>query len=409
MQLMPQKEKLFTAGLLLAWVIQFLHATAIHLQLHLPGFLQELGGGEAYIGQTSAAFSIAALVSYPVVGWLMDWKGRRVIIIAGGVLHILVASLHLTLDSLGPWVYVVRSLYGICEAMLFASLIAFAADTVPTSRRTEGLALFGLAGLLPIAFSGFLGDWIGDYRQIFIAQMSLAAIALAASVGLWENTGLRLNRKGGASFHGFFSVAARRDLLPIWFVGVVFAASLTPVFSFLKTLVLEREIGSVGGFMTGYVVIAAMTRVFGGRLPDRVGMKRMLVPALWVLGLGLWALANAQTAWGFVVAGGLCGFGHGFAFPIGLSMAVSRAPAESRGGAVAIYTAVFPLGMLLAPPLGILIEALGYTWAFSLVALLPTTGSILFLLWDGKVKTSLSPLNQMDSTPIPESLVPPPR
>lgn len=376
------REPLFTRAFALAWIAQFLHATAIHLQMHLPGLLKDFGAGEVIIGQTSAVFAVAALCAYPIVGWLMDWKGRRLVIIGGGVIHVVVAALHLTLDSLGPWVFILRAVYGISEAMLFAALIAYAADIVPESRRTEGLALFGLSGLFPIALSGQLGDLIGGYNGIFITQAVLAGAALLASLPLKEHSVTRSGASGAASLRGFFSVIFQRQLLPVWFMGLVFASSLTPVFSFIKTLVLERGFGSVGEFMIGYAVIAALTRIFGGRLPERVGMKRVLVPALWVLGAGLYALGTAQSGLGIIVAGGLCGFGHGFTFPIGLSMAVSRAPIEDRGGAVAIYTSVFPLGMLLAPLFGELIEAFGYEIALGAAALLPTLGSLMFLAWD---------------------------
>lgn len=379
------REPLLTRAFALAWVAQFLHATAIHLQIHLPGLLADFGAGEVVIGQTSAAFAIAALVAYPVVGWLMDWKGRRVVILGGGALHVIVAVLHLTLDSMGPWVFILRALCGISEAMIFASLIAYSADIVPESRRTEGLALFGLSGLFPLALGGGLGDLIGSYQGMFIVQTALASVALLASVPLKEHSVTRSVEAGAGSFLGFFSVLFQRRLLPVWFVGFMFAASLTPVFSFVKTLVLERGIGGIGAFTAGYAVVAALTRIFGGRLPGRIGMKRVLVPALWVLGGGLFVLGNAHTVAALVVAGSLCGFGHGFAFPIGLSMAVSRAPIEDRGGAVAIYTAVFPLGMLLAPVFGELIEAFGYEVAFGAAALLPALGSLLFAFWDHRV------------------------
>ncbi len=355
--------------------------------MHLPGLLKDFGAGEVIIGQTSAAFAISALCAYPVVGWLMDWKGRRIVIIGGGIVHVVVAALHLTMESLGPWVFILRAVYGVSEAMLFAALIAYAADIVPESRRTEGLALFGLSGLFPIALSGTLGDVIGNYDGIFILQAVLAGAALLASLPLKERSVTRTGDAAGAALKGFFTVLFQRRLLPVWFMGLIFASSLTPVFSFIKTLVLERGAGSVGAFMIGYAVVAALTRIFGGRLPERIGMKRVLVPALWMLGAGLYTLGNAQTGLAIIVAGGLCGFGHGFAFPIGLSMAVSRAPIVDRGGAVAIYTSVFPLGMLLAPVFGGLIEAFGYEIALGAAALLPTLGSLVFLAWDRRAAT----------------------
>jgi MFS family permease len=98
-----------------------------------------------------------------------------------------VCALYLTVHQLGPWLYAVRIVHGIAEAMLFAALFTHAADLIPPARRTEGMALFGVSGLLPISLGGLLGDLIlqrAGYAQLFETSTAFAAaLVLALPLG----------------------------------------------------------------------------------------------------------------------------------------------------------------------------------------------------------------------------------
>src|SRR5207237_1382643 len=75
--------------------------------------------------------------------------------------------------------YAVRALHGVCEASLFASLFAYAADVVPAERRIEGIALFGVSGMLPMSVSSLLGDAIlehATYPTLFTVAIGFSAI-----------------------------------------------------------------------------------------------------------------------------------------------------------------------------------------------------------------------------------------
>ena len=154
---MPRaREPLLTRAFLLVSLAHSLQSLALNLHVHLPGFLKGLGASELRIGSIFAAMSAAAIVSRPWVGRAMDARGRLVVIVAGSVVHVVVSALYLTVHSLGPLIVFVRVLHGIAEGMLFSSLFAYATDIVPAARRTEGIAVFGVSGLLPIAAGGLL-------------------------------------------------------------------------------------------------------------------------------------------------------------------------------------------------------------------------------------------------------------
>lgn len=375
-------DRLLTAPFLLCALGNFLQGLAFNLYLHLPGFLKILGAGEVQIGLIFGLTAAVAIAVRPWVGRAMDERGRRVVILAGGLLNVVVCLLYLTVTSLGPWVYVVRLLHGLAEATLFAAFFTQAADLIPPSRRTEGIALFGVSGMLPISLGGLLGDMIlarASYAALFAASAGLAGSSLVLSVPLRDS----VPAVDELPNRGFFAAVVQGDLLPVWFLGTVFATALAAYFTFLKTFVMETGIGSVGAFFTAYAISAVLLRMFFAWLPERVGAKRVLFPALALLALGLVLLGRAAGAGAILVAGSLCGLGHGFVFPILSALVVARARPAERGAALSIFTALFDAGVLIGgPALGLIIRLAGYPAMFASAAAMVAFGSLTFAVWD---------------------------
>jgi MFS family permease len=383
--------RLLTRPFVLCFVANLLQGLAFNLFLHFPGYLAQLGADEVRIGFVSALTAVAAIALRPPTGRAMDRRGRRIVILVGGAVNVVAVALYLTVERIGPWLYAVRVAHGVAEALLFSALFTYAADHVPAARRTQGLALFGVSGMLPISLAGAFGDWLiprHGYGALFVCSLVLAVASLLCSLPLRD-----LPRPPAASAkpQGFRAALGQRDLLPLWLMGTIFSVALTAFFVFIKTFVDATGIGTVGGFFTAYTASALVLRAFFGWLPDRVGPIRVLVPALLALAGGFLALAEADHVYDVAAAGLLCGIGHGFTFPILFGLVVTRAPEENRGASMAIFTALFDLGLLVGGPLlGALIERTGYPTTFRTAAALTTLGLAAFLVWERSLERGRS-------------------
>jgi MFS family permease len=377
------RERLLTIPFALVWAAHFVQALAMNLYLHLPGFLQGLGAREVEIGIVSGIMAAVAIISRPAVGRVMDSGGRTRVIVAGGVLHTIVCAAYLGIDSFGAGIVVVRALHGIAEAMLFAALFTFAADIVPAARRTEGVAVFGVSGLLPMALAGLLGDKLlarAGYDQLFYTSIAFALIGLLLSLPLREPT---VVHGDDGPRRSFWAAALEPGLLPLFFMGTVFATSIAAIFVFLKTYVIETGTGSVGQFMAAYAISASLLRLLFGWLPDRVGPKRVLFPSVVAVVIGLYLLSRGHSAFDVTVAGVLGGLGHGFAFPILVGLVVNRARSSERGSAISLFTAVFDLGVLVGgPAFGAVIGLGGYSMMYASAGTLCLVGLGVFAAWD---------------------------
>jgi len=380
-------RRLLSRAFVWAFVANFLHSLALFGYLHLPGFLAERGSDELEIGIVMALMSAAAVALRPLVGRLLDTRGRRVIARWGSLLHLAVTLAYLGVDAVGPWLYAVRILHGVAQAMLFSTLFTIAADVVPPSRRTEGIALFGVSGLLPMSLAGLIGDVIlagAGYPELFAATALMAGLGGLAS---WMVEDSRPGLEAGAPApRSFFATALGRTLQPLWVLGFGFALAIASYFTFLRTFIDHVGVGSMGLFYTVYSAAAIVLRVALGWVPDRVGMRRSMVPALMATVVGLLVLREADSAFDVALAGLLTGTGHAFVFPILSALVVTRAADQERGAALAMYTALFDLGMLAGGPvLGAVLERTDYGTMFAVAAAVAVVGGVGWAVWERRV------------------------
>ena len=320
----------------------------------LPRYLNHLGGTRADIGLIMAIANIAGLLSRPLVGWALDALGRRRALIFGGCVTALsLAAVHL-IESVGPAAYAVRILFGFGEGFIFTGYFALASDLIPEERRTEGLALFGVAGLLPLLVNP-LADLLevqGEALREFIPWVSVF-IALSALLILlipkrYERpTSMRDERSGEAS--GEVSRQWRETLAQLntpslrmlWGATTAFAGGVALMMTFASVIAETRGLPLPSAVWFTYVLGAVSARLFGARLPERLGPARLVGPTLALYGLALIVCVSSQGELGVFLAGLLAGVAHGYCFPVLTSLIVSGVDARYRGRALAMFTGLW--------------------------------------------------------------------
>lgn len=381
----PAEPKLLTRTFGLLTLGNFMISIGGAFGIHLPGFLRLLGAREAETGRILAVSALTAALLGPVAGRALDRIGRRPVLRVASVLLAIDTGLYLFISRIGPQLYALRVFEGVATTAMYAASFTYAAELVPPARRTQGIALFGASGLVTMAISAQLGDFIlahAGYREIFLTALAFCTLGALPYWFLPEPVRVVATTQQRAS-GGWLRTAAQPDLLPIWPVALVFFSCMATVMAFLKTFVLASGYGKVGTFFTVYVGVAITLRVFFGALPDRVGLRRMVLPAVGSYALGAFALAASSGNASLLLAGALCGVGHGYGFPVLLSLVHSRAEPHARGTATGVYTAVDWSGNLLAPPLlGALIEHQGYPVGFITLGAVAFCGIALFYALD---------------------------
>ncbi|MCO4774165.1 MAG: MFS transporter [Deltaproteobacteria bacterium] len=344
------------------WVAHFLQALGFSSMLLLPLYLDHLGASRAEIGAAMAAASFGGLAARPAVGWALDTLGRKPVLFAGTlVLFAGMASVGL-IDRMGPLVFVMRILVGLGTGTLFTGYFTLAADLVPASRRTEGIALFGISGLAPLMVNP-LRDLLAlppeDLRWFLPVVGCFILASLLFLPGVPEGP-RSADARAGFDWGAARKALQRRSLIPVWSATIVFAAMVSVFMSFVTVAAEARQIPAPAAVWAAYSGGAVAVRLVGASLPDRLGTFRVGAAALLCYSVGIALAGGAQTTTAFLVAGVLGGIGHGYCFPVLTGQVVTRSPLVLRGVAMAAFTGLWEIARLAcAPGFGALADAVG--------------------------------------------------
>jgi MFS family permease len=354
-----------------AWVANFFSDLSFSMFVHFAGFLATLGAREAIIGSVASVAAATAILTRPRAGAWMDQYGRIRVVRIAAVVRIFATLSFLLVGRVGPLVYVLKAIHLSMVAIIFTGLITYASDAMPPDRRAQGIAWYGLSGMAATAIGPQIGDHVVAAFGYHGAFLAIGTAEVALLVALFTMRAME-NPPKVATPGGSLGLLTFRPLVPVWLMMAGFGLGFGSVLNFMRTFVDEAGIGQVGPFFTSYSVTAIVTRVALSSLPERVGERRVLIPAIGAYAVGFGLLSITTTSAMLWVAAGVAGIGHAFMFPIMSSIVVDRAPVERRANAMSLYTAMFDLGPLLgAPIIGISVEKLGYspTWLGLAVAI----------------------------------------
>jgi predicted MFS family arabinose efflux permease len=354
------------------------------LLVHVPGYFSELGATEGLIGVLFSASALLSLSFRPLLGRVLDLTHRRTVILVAAMANILVLLGLATTQVWGPWLWALFLVQRTAQVALFTTMLTYGADSIPQERRTQGLAIFGLSGLIPIAIGGYFGD-------VLVAEFGFTGLFLCAAgvsflswLVVWALPVLPI--RGRQPRRSFWAALAQRNLLPLWLATLLFTVGLESLFTFTRTFVEERDVGTAGLFFAVYGISAALTRIVGGSLYDRLPHRPLLVGSLVAYGVGVGFMAMAEATPLLVAAALVTGTAHGAAFPLLSSEVVNRARVSERGSAMATFTSIFDIALLAgAPVVGFLIDGFDYLVAFGAVSVTLIVGSLVYRLWDRRI------------------------
>lgn len=351
-------ERLIDRPFLLLVGAHLLQALGFASMLLLPLYLDFLGASRAEIGAAMATASIGGLAGRPLVGWGLDVVGRKPVLVAGTLVLVAGMALVATVTSMGPGVYIMRLLVGLGAGTLFAAYFTLASDRIPASRRTEGLALFGISGLVPLLVNPF-ADQIGiepsELRWFLPAVGGVVLCSLLFLPGVPDPPSSRT--PGAVSARSVVAALGRRQLMPVWLATVVLAGLVSVFMAFATVAAEARGIERPSTLWLTYALGAVSVRLVGAKLPDRIGPIKVGAASLGTYSLGFWFASSASTGGEFAAAALCAGIGHGYAFPVLAGQVVTRSPAALRGMSMAAFTGLWELARLvLAPGFGLLAD-----------------------------------------------------
>jgi MFS family permease len=295
---------------------------------------EELGGGGVAVGIGVGAFAVSAAVLRPVVGRIGDQRGRRVLVV-GGTLVAAASVLGNELAVNLPLLVLMRLATGVGEAAVFVGAATAVQDLAPPPRRGEAASYFSVAVYGGLGVGPVLGELVRDRWSTSAAWLVAAGFCLVAAA---IATGMPTDRpQAGPPHRRWLHPAAVRPGLVLALSTMGFAGFST----FLPLYVDEVGLDGSGAVFASYAFLVLVVRIFGARLPDRLGAVRGASGALAVQALGLVAMGLWASEVGLFVSTLVYAMGVSLMYPSLLPLVVRCAPDAERSQAVGTFTLFF--------------------------------------------------------------------
>jgi len=344
-----------------------------------PLYVTSHGGDSTEIGVLMGVFALASALCRPWISPLIDRFGRKSCLSTGCIIMAALPLCYPLLDQSPLPLYsliMLRMVHGVGMAVCFTSVFTFIADLVPAARLNEGIGLFGTSGLIGIAVGPSLAEWAllaGGFNGLFFASALLAMLALIVHLPIKDRADRFIHQRSSA---GFFQLLRQPRYARVALFAVLFGVGVSTTGNFIAPLCDERNLELVTPFFVSYSLAAIATRLFVGRLADRVGERCVLPWAFLVCATGLLLVLPALNYLLLSLAGLVCGAGHGLLFPTLNTLAIRDVPADYRGRVTGIFTGAIDSGIFLG--------SIGLGAAarlFPLSALFLISAALLLIAW----------------------------
>jgi MFS family permease len=301
----------------------------------IPRYVEKrLGGDDVAVGIAVGALAVGAILLRPLAGRIGDRFGRRVLMI-GGASVVGVTALSAGAFEALEWLVITRVFMGLGEACFFVGATTMTTDLAPEERRGEAVSYWSVALWGGLALGPVLGELLLDgsnYDLVWYVAGGLGLVAAAVAVATRET------HRGHAEERG--RVIAPEAIRP----GIILACALIGIAGFSIFLPLyapEVGVDDVGPLFLVYGIVVLAVRIFGAKLPDRLGPVPAGSIALGASAIGLGVLAGWQSTVGLVIATVVVAVGSSFLYPSMLLLVLRGVPESHRGSVVGTFSAFF--------------------------------------------------------------------
>lgn len=378
----PQDSVLWSRNFTLSCLANFFYFGSFYLLLPiLPQYVDSLGGTAAQVGLVTGLYTMAAVVVRPYFGQLADQRGRKKIMLTGAGCFTLLFMLYGLIEAVYP-LYLLRVFHGLAHAAFLAAAAAYIADLAPPARRGEAMGVYGTANVLAMALFPAWGTAVigrtGDFHYLFALSAAVAGMAFLCILPVRELAAAPAGSRPGSDF---ITVGKRCEVLMPALALFGGATTYGVIIAFLPLFAPQRGIDDIGIFFTAFAASTIASRIIIGKLSDRIGRQRVILPCMALVVGAVCLLAQLSSREMLLITALAYGFGFGAFMPTLNALVVDYTPPRDRGAALGFFTAFMDLGITAGSViLGVAGEIFGYTAMFYGSALVAVVSIAVFIV-----------------------------
>jgi MFS family permease len=338
---------------------------AVSLLFRYADFVKLLGGTEWDLGWIVGLGMVGSLLMRMAQGMGIDRYGSRAVWILSVTLFTACCLAHPAVQTVhGPFIYGLRILLATSIAGAFGASITYISRTAPILRVAEVVGTLGTSGFVGMISGTYLGDWLcrggitdrGGMDRVFMVASGLGAAALVFAI---------------LATRGSIPPARRRKPHVLWVVrryhpgwvlliGVAMGFGISLPHAFVRPFIHTLGFSGIGGFFLIYSLTAFITRIAIRRLPEKIGIRPMILWGMASLVGSMLLYLLVHEMWQLAAPAVLGGIAHAILFPAVVAGGSGLFPARHRGVGTTLMLASFDLGTLIgAPTIGALLMLSG--------------------------------------------------
>jgi MFS family permease len=371
-------DRLFTPHFFIMCGFTFtVFLSAFQLLPTAPFHILDLGGSTFASGLFLGFLTYSSALSAPLTGALADRLGQRRVLIISSIALTVFSLAYAVIPSYRV-VLVLVIIHGIFWSGLLSASASYMTSLLPGHRRAEGIGYWGLSTVAAMAVAPTMGLWIYKRGWVWLCIVG-AALNLTMAAIAWNLRERPAGEPGPARSGGLLEwrvliVSVSLFLYSFGYGGIT---------SFTALYADANGVTPKSIYLTALAIVILFTRPLAGKLGDRLGYKRMFIPCLLLICVGL-ALLAAGGSRGWMIASAIVfGVGFGTAYPVYVGYVMQGVQADRRGAAFGAILAAFDTGVGTgSTAMGWLIQRFGFSSAFGVAAALSALALPYFLAAD---------------------------
>lgn len=356
------------------------------VQTLVTSYAKSLGAQEVIIGMVGSAFALTAIIFKVISAPAIDTYNKKYIL-CGAMLVIFTSCLGYSFAKSVPVVFGFRLLQGAGKAFTATCCLAMATDALPPSKLGQGLGVFSLAQAICQAIAPTIGKFVQSH---FGFQMTFLLAAVCLLIGAICALNIRNDfartKKFKISLDSMFAKDAVIPAAALFSLSLCFSLINSFLFIYAGEKLDETQYAYIGFYFTIYAGTLLFTRPMVGKLSDKHGTVKVVIPAMLAFALSFYLLSAANNIWVFFLAAFVSAFGYGACQPALNALGMRMVGKDRRGAASCTNYIGTDLGQLLGPTLGgFVVSLVGYSAMWSVMTLSMYCGVAIMLVFRKRI------------------------
>ncbi|MCD8010439.1 MAG: MFS transporter [Lachnospiraceae bacterium] len=311
----------------------------------IPKYASYLGATATMVGTVTSMFAVTALLIRPFSGPAFDSFPKKRILTAALCVTTISFFMYSMANSI-PMVIAARLIHGIGIGCTSPLCLAMVSEILDDDQMGRGVATFTLGQSCSQAIGPYLGLQLArsiGYVMTFRLGTALMLFSCLITIPL------RFESKHLSPYKiSFDRIVDKKSILAAILVCCV-SMSYATISSFLAIYGEALSVANIGLYFTVMAICMLVFRPIMGRLADRIGFVKTIIPALCIFGVALALISVSRVLPLFLLAAVLAAYGHGAGYPTIQAFGMKGSSRDRRGaGGNTLYIGA-DCGNLLGP------------------------------------------------------------